>query len=157
MDDREREDDRTPAERLLERLADRQPGDPTEISRRSLQAQRSLEGYFRASAPPRWMERVSAVDRGIEQTRKALEQRQRHLRHRFDGDEAAYVAAWRDAVANWPFDPELNVLIQQHNEWYPIERRLPMDLRTRDYVKVNGQSYRRPILDAAWALAEFPV
>jgi hypothetical protein len=36
------------------------------------------------------------------------------------------------------------------------ERRLPFDLRTRDYVKVNGRDYRRPLLDAAWALAEFP-
>ena len=38
---------------------------------------------------------------------------------------------------------ELNELIRQHNEWYPIERDLPMDLRTRDYVLINGRSYRR--------------
>ena len=25
-----------------------------------------------------------------------------------------------------------------HNEWYPVERDLPMDLRTRDYVLING-------------------
>ena len=36
-------------------------------------------------------------------------------------------------AARCRFD-ELNELIGQHNEWYPIERDLPMDLRTRDYV-----------------------
>lgn len=44
----------------------------------------------------------------------------------------------------------------QHNEWYPIERDLPMDLRTRDYVLVNGRSFRRPLLDPAWILDRFP-
>ena len=51
---------------------------------------------------------------------------------------------------------ELNELIGQHNEWYPIERDLPMDLRTRDYVLINGRSYRREPLSADWVLRHFP-
>ena len=51
---------------------------------------------------------------------------------------------------------ELNELITQHNEWYPIERDLPMDLRTRDYVLINGRSYRRPLLSPQWVLEQFP-
>jgi hypothetical protein len=31
-----------------------------------------------------------------------------------------------------------------------------MDMRTRDYVLVNGRSYRRPVLDSDWLLGEFP-
>jgi hypothetical protein len=31
-----------------------------------------------------------------------------------------------------------------------------MDLRTRDYVLVNGRSYRRRELDAIWVLERFP-
>jgi hypothetical protein len=31
-----------------------------------------------------------------------------------------------------------------------------MDPRTRDYVKVNGRSYRRPELGPAWVLEQFP-
>ncbi len=58
-------------------------------------------------------------------------------------------------AAEWSFD-RLNELIEQHNEWYPIERDLPMDLRTRDYVLVNGRSFRRPLLDRAWILEQFP-
>ena len=50
----------------------------------------------------------------------------------------------------------LNVLIEQHNDWYPIERQLPMDPRTGDYVRFAGRSYRRPVLGAHWILEHFP-
>ena len=42
----------------------------------------------------------------------------------------------------WRFD-DLNDLIREHNEWYPIESGLPLDPRTRDYVRMRGRSYRR--------------
>ena len=50
----------------------------------------------------------------------------------------------------------MNDLIDRHNRYYPIESRLPMDPRTRDYVKIGGRSYRREPLDAAWILERFP-
>ena len=37
-----------------------------------------------------------------------------------------------------------------------LERRLAVDLRTRDYVKINGRSYRREELTAEWILEQFP-
>ena len=64
--------------------------------------------------------------------------------------------AWREVVAGWSFD-EVNELIERHNRWYPVEARLPMDPRRRDYVLVNGRDYRLATLDAEWALARFPV
>ncbi len=68
-----------------------------------------------------------------------------------DGDEAA----WRTVVQAWDFG-EVNDLIERHNRWYPAESRLPMDPKTGDYALVNGRTYRRRPLDAAWALARFP-
>jgi hypothetical protein len=50
----------------------------------------------------------------------------------------------------------VNDLIERHNRWYPVEARLPMDPRTRDYVKVGGRSYRRDPLDESWILERFP-
>jgi hypothetical protein len=50
----------------------------------------------------------------------------------------------------------VNDLIDRHNRYYPIEARLAMDLRTRDYVKIAGRSYRREPLDATWILDRFP-
>jgi hypothetical protein len=64
-------------------------------------------------------------------------------------------AAWRAVVEGWDFG-EVNDLIERHNRWYPVEARLAMDPRTRDYVKIGGRSYRREPLDAAWALERFP-
>ena len=62
---------------------------------------------------------------------------------------------WRRTAERWDFG-ELNELIDRHNRWYPVEARLPMDPKTRDYVKVGGRPYRREPLDAAWILERFP-
>ena len=75
-------------------------------------------------------------------------------RSRTSGGTSAGGAAFAVADA-WSFD-DLNELIEQHNDWYPIERQLPMDPRTRDYVRFAGRSYRRPVLDTAWVLQHFP-
>lgn len=64
-------------------------------------------------------------------------------------------AAWRALASGWDFG-EVNELIERHNRWYPVESRLPMDPRTGDYALVNGRSYRRRPLDAAWVLERFP-
>jgi alkylation response protein AidB-like acyl-CoA dehydrogenase len=121
-----------------------------------MQTARTLEGYFAASAPPRWMERLTAVDHAIEREELELGTAYAQLRRRFGDDRVGFAQAWRERVAAWAFDPEVNELIGQHNEWYPIERRLPIDLRTRDYVLVNGRTHRRPLLTPEWALARFP-
>jgi hypothetical protein len=63
--------------------------------------------------------------------------------------------AWTAELARWSFD-EINELIERHNRWYPVEARLPMDPRRRDYALVNGRDYRLAPLDAAWALERFP-
>ena len=63
--------------------------------------------------------------------------------------------AWIERVKRWRFD-EINDLIEKHNRWYPIEARLPMDPKSRDFVTIGGRSYLRPQLDAAWVLARFP-
>ena len=61
---------------------------------------------------------------------------------------------WR-VRRGWDFE-ELNALIEQHNAWYPIERDLPLNPRTGDYVRVGGRSYRRPVLGEEWVLEQFP-
>lgn len=67
----------------------------------------------------------------------------------------AFSRRWRARVARWSFH-EVNDLIERHNRWYPAESRLRMDPRTGDYALVNGAPYRRPLLDADWALERFP-
>ena len=59
-----------------------------------------------------------------------------------------FAGRWRAFARRQRFD-DLNELIDQHNEWYPVERNLPMDIRTRDFVLIHGRSYRRPVPDSA--------
>ena len=101
------------------------------------------------------MERVSEVDQGIARERRRFAGAYRALRAECGRDREEFARRWRAVAEAARFD-ELNELIRQHNDWYPIERDLPMDLRTRDYVKVNGRSYRRPELGPEWVLEQFP-
>lgn len=145
-------DPRSPVERVLHRLEDR-PGAP--LSRRALQTRRTVEAYLNAGGLPRWMERIVEIDRGVAAERERVALAYAALRRECGADAERFARRWRERAAAFRFD-RLNELIRQHNEWYPIERRLPMDMRTRDYVKVNGRSHRRPLLDAAWVLEQFP-
>ena len=62
---------------------------------------------------------------------------------------------WTRVARSWDFG-DVNDLIERHNRWYPVEARLAMDPRSRDFVKVGGRPYQRDPLDAAWVLERFP-
>jgi len=97
-----------------------------------------------------------AGDQGIAAEKRRLERAYRALQQECGRDRALFARLWHDVVRGWRFDPTLNDLIEQHNEWYPVERRLPMNPRTGDYVPVGGRSYRRPVLGPEWVLEHFP-
>ena len=50
----------------------------------------------------------------------------------------------------------MNELIERHNANFPAEAHLPMDPRTRDFVRINGKPYAREPLDAGWIVARYP-
>jgi hypothetical protein len=146
---------RSPVERIVGRDLDEASGKGKPLSSRAAQSQRSIEAYLKAGVRPRWMERVGDIDAGIARERRRLERAYRALRGACDGDPELFAARWRDCARSWDFD-ELNVLVEQHNAWYPIERDLPLNPRTGDYVRVGGRSYRRPLLGEQWVLEQFP-
>ena len=117
---------------------------PRRIRRFRVEADR----YFAAlGGPLPFMRRLRQIDDETD--------RQLALLAAAHAEHGADPAAWRRIVERWNFT-EVNDLIERHNRWYPIEARLPMDPRTRDYVKVGGRPYRREPLDAAWILERFP-
>jgi hypothetical protein len=141
-------------ERLIRRsLEDDAPG--RRLSERARLAERSVEAYLKAGVRPRWMERLIEIDAAIARRRAELEQTHAALRRECGADREQFERRWRAHAESLDFEA-LNELIAQHNAWYPIERDLPMDLRTRDYVKVGGRSYRRPVLGPEWVLEQFP-
>jgi hypothetical protein len=143
----------TPLERLVMRDVEERRGRP--ISRRALMAQRSVDAYLRAGIRPRWMERLDDIERGIAAQRRRLERAHAALRAEHEGDPDGFARHWSARARAWRFD-ELNELIRQHNDWYPIERDLPMNPRTGDYVRVGGRSHRREELGPEWVLERFP-
>jgi hypothetical protein len=93
------------------------------------------------------MQRLRQIDDLTEEHERRLAAA--HAEHRDDP------AAWRRVAERWNFT-EVNDLIERHNRWYPIEARLAMNPRTRDYVQVGGKPYWRELLDADWILRKFP-
>jgi hypothetical protein len=146
---------RSSVERLLERKAVDDTGVGRPLSRRARQTARSVEAYLKSGVRPRWMERLSDIDAAIVAEKQRLARAHRALQDEFGRDPALFARRWRAVARSWPFDG-LNELIAQHNEWYPVERQLPMDPRTRDYVRVGGRSHRRPVLGPEWVLEHFP-
>jgi hypothetical protein len=149
------QDPRTAAERFVARSLEdpRSAGRP--ISDRARQSRRSLEHYLKAGVRPRWMERLIEIERGTKREHAGLADAYAALEEECGSDRAQFARRWRAIAESWSF-AELNQLIRTHNEWYPVERDLPMDLRTRDYVLVCGCSYRRRELGADWILEQFP-
>ncbi|WP_051323811.1 hypothetical protein [Candidatus Solirubrobacter pratensis] len=147
--------DRSAAERIVRSDLDESAGIGSPLSSLARSTQRTVEAYLRAGVRPRWMERIAEIDHSIAFHRRNYARRYRALREECGADRARFAERWRALAGAARFD-ELNELIAQHNEWYPIERDLPMDLRTRDYVLINGRSYRREPLGAEWILGQFP-
>ncbi len=116
----------------------------------------NVESYVAASlGPPRWLERLQDIDaeefRILGELRRAwIELVDGHRR-----DPEAFAARWRERAERHDLSG-LNRLIAQHNEYFPIERRLPFDHRTGDYRAPWGIPWRRASRDAAWILAELP-
>ena len=147
--------DRSAAERLVKKDLDASTGLGKPISSQARMSQRTVEAYLKAGVRPRWMERISEIDQSIAAQKRRLARSHRALREECGDDHALFAERWRAFAARCRFDA-LNELIAQHNDWYPIERDLPMDLRTRDYVLINGRSYRRTPLSPEWVLEQFP-
>src|SRR3954470_6121070 len=147
--------ERSAAERLVKKDLDATTGLGKPISSRARLSQRTVEAYLKAGVRPRWMERIAEIDQSIAAQKRRLARSHRAIREECGEDHALFAERWTAFAQRCRFD-ELNELITQHNDWYPIERDLPMDLRTRDYVLINGRSSRREPLSAEWVLQEFP-
>jgi hypothetical protein len=117
--------------------------------RRRIRNFRSEPDLYLASlgGPLPYMRRLRAIE--AETATHVAELAEAYAEH---GDDPE---AWRRIAETWDFG-EVNELIERHNRFFPIESRLPMDPRSRDFVKIAGRPYRRNPLDAAWVLAQFP-
>jgi hypothetical protein len=104
--------------------------------------------------PTLWMRRLRSIEVVEELHEQQLAEAWQELAGEVsDADEFARL--WRETIRTWSF-ARVNDLIERHNRNFPVEARLPMDPRTRDFVKINGRPYQRDLLDEEWALERFP-
>jgi len=84
----------------------------------------------------------------------------RHLRELGDAwaalaeeaaDDDSFALAWREVAAGWDFR-RMNDLIANHNAYYAIEARVPMNPRTGTYAR----NWRRSRYGPEWILERFP-
>lgn len=111
-------------------------------------------GIRALGGPTAWMRRLRAIEDAVDQHERQLAEAWRTLADETE-DPAQFAAAWRELAVSWSF-AEVNELIERHNRNFPVEARLPMDPRTRDFVRLNGRSYQREPFDAGWILERFP-
>jgi hypothetical protein len=104
--------------------------------------------------PTAWMRRLRAIEVELEEHERQLGAEWHALAATTD-DQAEFARLWRATAQRWSF-AEVNELVARHNRNFPVEARLPMDPRTRDFVKIDGRSYEREPLDAEWILARWP-
>jgi hypothetical protein len=127
-------------------------GEPLPLRLRNFRP--DAEGYLASLGGPRpYMVRLREIEALTAEHESALAAAHAELAGEVAPEQ--FASAWREVVAAWRFD-EVNDLIERHNRWFPVESRLPMDPKRRDYALVNGRDYRRRPLDAAWALERFP-
>jgi hypothetical protein len=154
-DDHPRPHEPSPIERQIERRYEDPDVGGRPLSRRARQTRRSVEAYLKAGVLPRYMERLREIERETADHLARLERAYRALSQEHEGDPRTFAKRWRARARNWRFD-HVNRLIEEHNDWYPIESQLPMDPRTRDYQRIRGRPYTRQPLTADWVLSRFP-
>ncbi len=114
----------------------------------------SAEGYLASlGGPLPYMVRLREIEAMTAAHERALDEVRARIAAEVPPER--FAREWLGVVGRWSFD-EVNDLIARHNRWYPVEARLPMDPRRRDYALVNGRDYRLRPLDAEWALHRFP-
>ena len=149
----------TPGERrereLLEADLDSSPVKGEPLRQRLRNFRPDAESAIRAlGGPTVWMRRLRAIEDALDQHERQLEEAWRALATETT-DAAGFARAWHEQARRWSF-ARVNELIERHNRNFPAEARLPMDPRTRDFVRINGRRYERDTLGEEWILTRFP-
>ena len=141
--------------RLLEEELATSPvkGEPLEQRLRNFRP--DADAAIRAlGGPTHWMRRLRSIEDELDRHEQQLDEAWRVLAaETLDAEE--FARRWRETARRWSF-AQVNFLIDRHNANFPIEAKLPMDPRTRDFVKINGRPYQREPIGEAWILERWP-
>lgn len=125
------------------------------VRRRALADPSLVERYIRGEVMPRFMARLREIENELARHRSRLAAAYEDVWEQCEGDPQAFSQRWRALAHSWRFD-HVNTLIDAHNEYYPIERRLPINPRTGDYLTTSERPWRREPAGPKWVLERFP-
>jgi hypothetical protein len=118
----------------------------------------AVDRYVAAlGGPLPYMRRLRQIELEISEHERRLAERWRELADRCvrEREPDRFRERWTRIAERHSFEA-VNELIRRHNLYYPAEARLPMDVRSGDFVLVGGKPYRRSPLDPTWVLERFP-
>ena len=115
----------------------------------------AVEKYIRGAVMPRFMQRLRDIDAELRQQALRLARHYAQLKEECAGDPESFERRCRELAHRWSFD-QVNALTDQHNEYYPSERNLPVNTRTGEHVTVSGRPYRREPAGPEWILGRCP-
>jgi hypothetical protein len=115
----------------------------------------AVENYIRGSVMPRFIQRLRDIDADLRRHSFRLQRHYDRLREECQGDPEGFERRWRDLAEGWDF-ADVNALIEQHNEYYPIERNLPISMKTGEYLTLSGRPHTRELAGPDWILGRFP-
>jgi hypothetical protein len=111
-----------------------------------------VSGLF---GPPAWAVRLKRIHDGRTALTARLEHGWAEYARRLRGQPARFEAAWRTFVDRLDLDP-LNTLIRKHNEYYPIEARLPILYPRNEYYVPPGIDWPQRSVTRAAILDQYP-
>jgi hypothetical protein len=111
-----------------------------------------LGGMF---GPPAWAVRLKQIHDSRVQLKATLEQGWADHARRLRGRPGDFAARWRAYVHKLDLT-KLNTLITKHNEYYPIEARLPILYPTNRYHVPAGVEWPQKQVTAEAILADYP-
>ena len=105
--------------------------------------------------PPAWAVRLKQIHDGRVQLKATLEQEWAAHARRLRGRPGDFTKAWRTFVQKLDVS-KLNVLIKKHNDYYPIEARLPILYPSNRYYVPAGVQWPQQQVTTDAILDEYP-
>lgn len=104
---------------------------------------------------PNRIERLKRWEREVERQDRRLRAAWHEHAEAAPGDPAAFAQGWQERLRRWSFR-EANELADEHNEWFPIEAKLPWNRELGDFRAPFGLPWRKSHIGPEWALDRFP-
>lgn len=105
--------------------------------------------------PPAWAKRLKRIHDLTEALHGSLTEAWRDHMRRFARKPAEFAARWRTFVTGTDLLP-LNQAIRDHNEYYPIEARIPINRITGRYELPSGMEHPKRLVTVADLLLRYP-